>query len=234
MRIGPAAIVARINVAENITALWTFANALGLHTDVINERTADAGVTIEAVLFRDGFVLKNNAAIGTDAFIASRVLADAQDRFLQRIDGSQEWGDGINPRDTNLFRAAPGELATDNHFNIGGTLDLGADIELSERTTVLGAGVNHDVATGVVAVQRFSITATGNITGFAGGREGRLVIVINIGASTITLNNNNAGSLAANRMHLPNEADVILNFQDSATLWYDNATSRWRGVSVAV
>ena len=72
MRVGPAANVARINVDETVTALWTFANALGLLTDVIGERTAAAGVTIDGVLLQDiaiGFLGKVSAAnrvLGSD------------------------------------------------------------------------------------------------------------------------------------------------------------------------
>jgi len=56
MRVGPAANVARINVGETITALWTFAHANGISLDDIIERTLNAGVTIDGQLIQDGAV----------------------------------------------------------------------------------------------------------------------------------------------------------------------------------
>ena len=228
MRIGPSAIAARLNVAETITALWTFANALGLRTDDINERTADAGVTIEAVLFRDGFVLKNNAAVETNAFIATRVLADAQDRFLLRIGGVMEWGDGVGGRDTILQRDAANELGTPDDFNIGGVLDLAGDIELAERTITLAAGANDDVGTGLVTTQRLTVAVgPASITGFAGGRPGRLILVQNIGPVNISLMHEDIGSLAINRLTLPSAIDLVANVNDGFILRYDTTLSRW-------
>ena len=233
MRIGPAANVARLDVAETITALWSFANALGLRTDDISERTAGAGVGIDGGRIRDGSFRSDSMPLVSTTAAESGVAGDVDARFLRRADGRIDWGDGINPRDTNLFRAAPGELATDSHFNVGGTLDLGADIEFSEQSIVLGAGANHDVATGVVTLQRLDADTNGAnlITGFADGRAGRVILVVNIGTTdSPTLGHENVGSVAANRLLLPLEANRTLSTSGGAWFLYDSTVSRWRMV----
>lgn len=53
MRVSLGADAARRNVDELITGLWTFANVLGLLTDIIGERTAAAGVTVDGLLIKD-------------------------------------------------------------------------------------------------------------------------------------------------------------------------------------
>ena len=53
MRITLGPSVVRGNIDELITGLWSFANALGLKTDDINERTAAEGVTVDGLLIKD-------------------------------------------------------------------------------------------------------------------------------------------------------------------------------------
>lgn len=53
MRVTLGVGVTRSGVDELITGLWSFANALGLLTDVIGERTAAAGVTVDGLLIKD-------------------------------------------------------------------------------------------------------------------------------------------------------------------------------------
>ncbi len=53
MRVTLGVGVTRAGVDELITGLWSFANALGLLTDDIGERTAAAGVTIDGLLVKD-------------------------------------------------------------------------------------------------------------------------------------------------------------------------------------
>jgi len=151
------------NVAESIVALWEFAHASGLKTDIITERTADAGVTLDGVLLKDG---------------------------------------GI---------------------------DLAGDIEFSSRDALLALGNNHDVPTGTVTVQRLTRDGGGSdITGFAGGREGRMIIVVNLGAGGMTLFHDNAGSAVANRLYNPDGASVVMGTSEQVSYFYDSTTQRWR------
>ena len=53
-QITDGSILARVAGTETITGLYTFAHASGLLTDVIGERTATAGVTVDGLLIKDG------------------------------------------------------------------------------------------------------------------------------------------------------------------------------------
>lgn len=263
MRVGLPTGVVEAGVDETITGLWTFANvlgfltdnigertsdagttfadrliaahALGLITDDITERTTNAGVTIEGVNIRANALISRSLPLSSSAFLISRVVGDNTDRFAQEADGGMEWGPGNAARDTNLFRAAADELATDDDFNVGGALDLGGDIELSERQFTLTTGAKNNVGTGTVTLQRILLT-TGvvNITGFSGGRAGRVIRVMNLGSSVLTLNDEDAGSTAANRMLFTGAADLALAERDVATFWYDGAILRWKLLSTTV
>lgn len=52
--------------------------------------------------------------------------------------------------------------------------------------------------------------------------------IINVGAQNITLQNQNAGSAAGNRIITGTGADVVLAADDTAFLLYDPVTARWR------
>ena len=70
------------------------------------------------------------------------------------------------------------------------------------------------------------ITNTGAITG------GRVLTIINIGANTITLTNDDAASTAAYRFLLND--NVVLGPEESTTLWYDSSTARWRAMQTTI
>lgn len=73
---------------------------------------------------------------------------------------------------------------------------------------------------------RASTDAIRNITGLAGGADGRLIVWHNIGAFNTVFQDEDAGSTAANRFAL--NADVTIAPDQSAVLQYDSTSSRWR------
>ncbi|KKN22745.1 hypothetical protein LCGC14_0912060 [marine sediment metagenome] len=357
MRVGPATNVARINVSETITALWTFAHAngislddviertggagvtidgvllkngvvdlrdriaaatvvlqsdvvgdsitrlivradgllqwgdgtlardtdlfraladvlatsdsfrvggvLGVITDIITERTADTGVTIDGLLVRDKSITALAMALATNRIMESNVAGDTERRFRLEADGTHRWGPGDAVADTTLYRDAPNVLKTDDSLEVAGVLgvvvdditertptlgvmidgtllkdggiELTADIVLPDRTIALAIGANANVATGTVPVQRLSVAGgAADISGFAGGVAGRLLIVYNIVTLDITLQHQNGGSVAANRIMCPGNVNLLLDPSDSAMLRYDDTLSRWFVISAGV
>jgi hypothetical protein len=94
--------------------------------------------------------------------------------------------------------------------------------------TTLAASQNNYSPTGLAdsSTLRLSASTPVSITGLAGGASGRILILTNVGSSAITLEDEDAGSTAANRFALP--VDVKLNAEDSIILQYDGTSSRWR------
>lgn len=76
---------------------------------------------------------------------------------------------------------------------------------------------------------RFSTDASRNITGLAGGAAGRMMRLHNVGAQPAVLQNQNAGSTAANRFLFT--ADLTLLGNETCELQYDATTSNWRLVA---
>jgi len=76
-------------------------------------------------------------------------------------------------------------------------------------------------------IVRVSADAPRVITGLAGGADGRIVWLSNIGGYAITLANAFAGSSAANRFDLGG-ANYELAAGNGLGLWYDATASRWR------
>lgn len=89
------------------------------------------------------------------------------------------------------------------------------------------AGIN----TGLIETTgRLTSSGDFNVTGFTGGAARKKLIIVNIGANTITLTNEDGASTGANRMTLYGAANASLGPGDTIELIYDTVTSRWRQV----
>lgn len=76
------------------------------------------------------------------------------------------------------------------------------------------------------SVVRISTDASRNITGLAGGADGRIIWIYNVGSFAAVLNDESASSTAANRFGFG--ADLTLGSKQGAQLIYDGTASRWR------
>jgi hypothetical protein len=99
--------------------------------------------------------------------------------------------------------------------------------------TELAADADDYAPTGAAAatVLRLSADAAHDITGLAGGSDGRILYLHNVGAETITLKAEDASSAAANRFAI--SADFELEANAVALLQYDDTSDRWRVIGGA-
>ncbi len=81
------------------------------------------------------------------------------------------------------------------------------------------------------SIWRLSSGAAVSITGIAGGTDGRLLSIINVGSNNIVLSNQNSGSQPANRIITGTGANLTLRANNAATLLYDGTTRQWRVLS---
>lgn len=58
-------------------------------------------------------------ALSTDVAVLARATGDGANRFVARVSGSMEWGNGTDAADVNLYRAGISRLATDDAMRIG-------------------------------------------------------------------------------------------------------------------
>lgn len=73
---------------------------------------------------------------------------------------------------------------------------------------------------------RASTDASRNLTGLAGGADGRIAIIVNVGSNSLVLKDADTGSSAANRFDFG--ADCTLGAKQVAALQYDATDSRWK------
>jgi hypothetical protein len=92
----------------------------------------------------------------------------------------------------------------------------------------IGANQNDYAGHSDAVVALLSSTGIFNFTGFTGGVVGRLLIVINSGASQFNLMHQDVLSAAANRMITDTGAGVAVGVGGIALLVYDANASRWR------
>ena len=76
-------------------------------------------------------------------------------------------------------------------------------------------------------VLRMSSDASRNLTGIAGGTDGRFILLCNVGAQNIVLKHD-VTSTAANRFYCAGSADKTLSANSMCFLVYDGTDSRWR------
>lgn len=82
----------------------------------------------------------------------------------------------------------------------------------------------------IASTLRLTSDASRNVTGLAGGADGRMLIIHNVGAQDIVLKDESASSTAANRFALPS-GDITIAADDSICFRYDSTSTRWRPVS---
>jgi hypothetical protein len=124
---------------------------------------------------------------------------------------------------TNKSLTAPVVTGT---ADVQQALTFSGDITPSQIT----ADQNDYAPTGfsTATVVRISTDASRNITGLAGGSDGRAIFVINVGSFAAVLKDEGAGSTAANRFGFG--ADLTLSSKQGCALLYDSTASRWRQV----
>lgn len=95
----------------------------------------------------------------------------------------------------------------------------------------IAASQNDYAPTGhaTAAVMRLTAGAAYNITGLAGGAEGRILTLFNVGNNTITLKALDVASTPANRLDIG--SDISIAADQAAVLMYDATSTRWRAMA---
>lgn len=74
-----------------------------------------------------------------------------------------------------------------------------------------------------------------NITGLVGGFDGRIITILNVGTTnSLTLVQQSASSVAANRFIGPNDGNIVIRLNGGCMLIYDATSSRWRTVGYSI
>lgn len=79
------------------------------------------------------------------------------------------------------------------------------------------------------SVLQIASDAARSVSGLAGGAEGRIVALINIGSQPVTLLDDNTASVSSNRFLLG--GGLILTAKQAAILRYDGTAARWQAIA---
>jgi len=126
--------------------------------------------------------------------------------------------DGSAWIDAMLFDRASGAAKINAGFFLTGSLAparMTADQDDYDPPGLAGA-----------SVLRLSSDIACDITGLSGGGDGRVIVLVNVGANPIRLKDADASSSVENRFAFG--SDITLPARQSAALWYDAETGRWR------
>lgn len=96
--------------------------------------------------------------------------------------------------------------------------------------TALAANTNNYGPNGIATAGILRLSATGavDLTGIVAPSSYLFRIVVNVGASTITLKHASASSAAANRFRCPGAVDKALTTGLAVWTWYDATSAVWQ------
>lgn len=89
----------------------------------------------------------------------------------------------------------------------------------------------NNYALGNGRYQRLSTDASRTITGMVAASSGDERVIVNVGSFDLVLAHDSASSTAANRIYSNTGANLTLNPNESATLFYDGTSNRWRVIA---
>jgi len=185
---------------------------------IYNRDTAVAIVTVQ---------LNNNATLRTLIKVTLAVgdtLVYTDGEGWRVVTASGQIKSGFGQHDHSLSTEANALVPLSLDVT-GGPVKLSGDLSPSQIT----ANQNNYNPTGLAtaSILRLTSDASRNVTGLAGGADGRLLIIYNVGSNDIVLIDESSSSDADKRFALPSDS-LTLQIDHGILLQYDSTVSRWR------
>lgn len=143
-----------------------------------------------------------------------------------------------NPDITTFFCAGAYAATTASqpnmHVNEWGQImrSTATGISLPQATKNFSTGsIFPNVSIGAGSYHRFSRATAFSVTGIAGGADGRVIIITNVGAGVITFTNEGGTSNEENRFLTSTGSSITLNPNQTVTFIYDSVSLRWRDIA---
>lgn len=115
-------------------------------------------------------------------------------------------------------------------INSSGLAQFLYDFSIAQGAANSSTGTLNDVSTSAKSYFSFTGASSTTITGFANGSDGKLLYILNKTGTQLTINNNDSGSVAANRILTGTGASISIENNASLVLIYDATTSLWNVV----
>jgi hypothetical protein len=189
-----------LSVHSNAALFNSIGTADGGTGDARLQISKESSANIASVVFSDAFSGRAEfGLVGSDDFKLK--VSDDGTTFVEAFTIDQASGNLALPRGLALTGViSPAQItANQNDYNPAGFASA--------------------------SVLQISSDASRTISGLAGGEEGRVVCILNVGSQTMTLQDENASSAAANRFTLG--ANLALAAKQAVILRYDGTAARW-------
>jgi hypothetical protein len=195
-----------LSMKSNAALLAAITTAEGGSGDLRLQLSKESAAKTASVVFSDNYSGRAEfGLVGADSF-----------RLKVSPDGSA-WVDGFSIDQTTGNLSLPRGLAL--------TGVIAPATITANQNDYTPAGI------GTAAVLQLATDAARNLSGLAGGAEGRVVSIVNVGSQPLTLLDDNAASSAANRLVLG--GNLTLGTRQAAMLRYDATASRWQLIAAA-
>lgn len=196
-----------------------------------------AGTALENKVPNDGAVLP--AALANLDTAEINQLANVDDTTISAAQWGYLGGLSAAPLEPNAPATVTDLTATNitaaEQLIAQGSLTAAEQLVLSGALTPaqITADQNDYDPTGLATASclRLFTDDTRTVTGLAGGAEGRMIAIQNLGLTDLILEHESTSSKAANRFSLAGAASVTLSAGESLLLRYDSVQSTWRGVN---
>lgn len=172
-----------------------------------------------SVQFNTGALTTQRAFIiqaPTYTFIGASVISDAYTTFIT--------GSPIQGTNATITRSWA--------LGVAGSVQTSGSTAFKQTTPTTLASSTNDYAIGIGTYFRLAASAPVNVTGIAGGVDGRQMIINNVGANNIVFTNEDVLSVAANRITTSTAGNLTIAPKGSITLMYDITNSRWIDIAV--
>ena len=193
-----------LSVRSNASLFNSINTADGGSGDARVQISKESSAKTASVVFSDAFSGRAEfGLIGSDAF-KLKVSNDGS-TFVEAFNIDQTSGNLALPRGVSLTGVISPAQITSNQSDYN------------------PAGIDS------ASVLQISTDASRTVSGLAGGTEGRVISVLNVGSQTVTLLDQSVSSTAANRFTLG--GDLALGAKQAAILRYDGTAARWFAIA---
>jgi hypothetical protein len=187
--------------------------------------TTNAGaLTVTQTLTANGSISVGSGQSFSFAGGASNFDQSASSGTFQTGTGNVTLNGNVTVAGTNTFTVNGGNTS------LGADLDVTSSVAFKHGTDISTTGTLDDLSISDSSLLRLSGASAQTLDGIAGGRDGRILTIINVGTANLTIADEAAGSTAANRIRTGTGGNISVAVNSSTTLVYDSQASRWRVV----
>lgn len=141
---------------------------------------------------------------------------------------------GANTTNYGIYISASGGTTNKAIFVANGETDLAGAFATRQVNGVNLTANTNNLVIPETAFLRMTTNNVWNLTGMAGGRDGRRITCINLSGSTITFTHQDAASTAANRFLFADSTNRVVVQNGALEFIYDSTTQRWRHIGGTV